>query len=225
MVFQSYSYIFLVTYGRSGSTLLQSLLNSLDGIQIRGENYSAPYHLGQAIQMVNETKARSRQRLVQNPDEPWYGAGQVRPLMFRNALLEAFVTHVLRPDEGVKQLGFKEIRHMPTVMNRVQFTNYMDFLLDNFPDAKIVFNTRNSDSVAKSGWFAKLDPQTTKDQIRECDDRFACYNASSDRTILMHYDDYVADHSLIKQLFAFVGHDYDAEMVDAIFAKPLEHKP
>lgn len=223
MNYKDYSYLFIVTYGRSGSTLMQSLLNSLDGVQIRGENYNALFHLHQTIRTVNKTKRLSRNRRISNPDEPWYGAGDLQPLLYRNTLLNAFVSHVLRPDDGKTVLGFKEIRHAPTSMTNFQFTTYMDFLLESFPDAKIVFNTRNVEDVAKSGWFARQDPKKTKAKIRACDDRFARYDASSDRTILMHYDDYVADHSKIAELFAFLGYDYDAAAVASIFSKPLEH--
>ncbi len=38
-------YLFIVTYGRSGSTLLQGILNSIPGYLIRGENRAALFHL------------------------------------------------------------------------------------------------------------------------------------------------------------------------------------
>ena len=38
-------YIFIVTYGRSGSTLLQGILNSIPGYLVRGENRQALRHL------------------------------------------------------------------------------------------------------------------------------------------------------------------------------------
>ncbi|MFA3920787.1 sulfotransferase [Ruegeria hyattellae] len=223
MNYKDYSYLFIVTYGRSGSTLMQSLLNSLDSVQIRGENYNALFHLHQTIRDVSKTKKLSRKRRISNPDEPWYGAGALQPLLYRNTLLNAFVSHVLRPEEGKTVLGFKEIRHSPKIMTDFQFTAYMDFLLETFPGAKIVFNTRNAEDVAKSGWFAQQDPEKTTATIRACDARFARYDASSDQTILMHYDDYVTDRSKIAELFAFLGYDYDAEVVAAIFSKPLEH--
>ncbi len=223
MAFKEYEYIFVVTYGRSGSTLLQSLLNSLDGTLIRGENYNALFHLYQAFQTINETKILGRKRKTQNPDEPWFGAEAMQPFMFRHALLDAFVTHVLRPEDDTKRLGFKEIRYMPNVMGPAQFKAYMDFLLESFPNARIVFNTRNASDVAKSGWFADLNTQMVEERITKCNQRFNDYNTSSDRTILMHYDDYVADHSQIERLFTFVGHDYSSDTVEAIFSKPLNH--
>lgn len=223
MTVKDYSYVFIVTYGRSGSTLLQSLLNSLDGVQIRGENYNALFQLHRAIAAIEKTKNTARHRLVSDPDAPWYGAGELHPAAFRTALVDAFVAHVLRPQDGTRTLGFKEIRHMPNLMAKAQFTAYMDFLLEAFPNSKIVFNTRNAEDVAKSGWFAQLDPVDTKKRIRTCDERFARYNASCDRTIVMHYDDYVADHTRVKELFRFLGHDYDSGRVHAIFSKPLNH--
>lgn len=44
---QPLGYLFVVTYGRSGSTLVQGLLNSIPGYLIRGENRGVLYRLYQ----------------------------------------------------------------------------------------------------------------------------------------------------------------------------------
>lgn len=223
MTFQDYSYIFIVTYGRSGSTLLQSLLNSLDGVQIRGENDNALLHLFRAIESVKRARTFGGDRQRTEPDEPWYGSAEMRPVGFRNTLLNSFVRNVLRPDEGKTVLGFKEIRYSPAVLWEAHFVSYMNFLLTTFPDAKIIFNTRNVEDVARSSWNAEQDPEFVKAQTRACDERFARYDATSERTMLMHYDDYVADRSKIAGMFEFLGHSYDADTVETVFSKPLRH--
>ena len=38
-------YLFVLTYGRSGSTLLQGILNSIPGYLVRGENRQILFHL------------------------------------------------------------------------------------------------------------------------------------------------------------------------------------
>ena len=38
MLIDNKAVVVIITYGRSGSTLLQSLLNSIDGVHISGEN-------------------------------------------------------------------------------------------------------------------------------------------------------------------------------------------
>ncbi len=223
MTFQDYSYIFVITYARSGSTLLQSLLNTLDGVQIRGENNNALFHLYQSFSGIREARKFGLYGRESEPDEPWYGVGDLRPIKYRNALLNAFVNHVLRPMDGKSVLGFKEIRHVQFYMNDEQFSGYMRFLLNTFPNAKIIFNTRNAEDVAKSAWHARTDPSKIKALVANCDERFSSFDAKSKRTILMRYDDYVADHSRIAELFSFLGHPYDAATVEAVFAKPLSH--
>ncbi len=223
MSFRDYNYIFVVTYARSGSTLIQSLLNSLDGVQIRGENNNALFYLYQAFSGVKMTAKLGRWGRESEPDQPWYGAGEMKPIGFQNASLNALVRNVLCPTDGISVLGFKEIRYTPFFMTDKQFKDYMDFLLGAFPGAKIVFNTRKADDVAKSAWLAKEKPGKVKDWVNRCDERFAQCNASSDQTILMHYNDYVVDRSKIAELYTFLGFDFDLDVVNAIFSKPLKH--
>lgn len=223
MTYEDYRYIFIVTYARSGSTLMQSLVNALDGVQIRGENNNALYHLYRAISGIESARKLGHGGRESQPDEPWYGAGELRPVIFRKTLLDSFLKNVLRPDEGMSVLGVKEIRHTPHFMADHHFFEYMDFLLAAFPDARIIFNTRAANNVAKSGWLAKENPEATKTWVMRCDQRFQKYNEQSDQTILMHYDDYVADHSKIAELYDFLGTRFDPERVCAIFDKPLRH--
>jgi hypothetical protein len=48
----SFRLSFVVTYGRSGSTLLQGLLNSIPRYCIRGENYNAMFYMFRAYQQL-----------------------------------------------------------------------------------------------------------------------------------------------------------------------------
>jgi hypothetical protein len=51
-------YVFIVTYGRSGSTLLQGVLNSIPGYLVRGENRQALRHL-RALMQITRTAMSS----------------------------------------------------------------------------------------------------------------------------------------------------------------------
>ena len=51
----NYQHVLIITYGRSGSTLLQGLLNSIDGCIVRGENYDACKGLFRTYQAVSYT--------------------------------------------------------------------------------------------------------------------------------------------------------------------------
>ena len=66
MNFQS---IQIVTFGRTGSTLLMSVLNSIDNTVVRGENFNICYHFFQAYQTLQRVKEKKECETV----DPFYG--------------------------------------------------------------------------------------------------------------------------------------------------------
>ena len=216
-------YVFVVAYARSGSTLLQSLINSCPGVQIRGENYNALYHLYRAIAAVGAARDERGDARTSAPDDPWHGADLIKPRMFEARLLQGFVRRVLAPAPETRVTGFKEIRYNPLFVPDDQFAPYMDFLLTAFPRARIVFNSRRAEDVATSSFVAKQGPARVIDWVGQTDARFASFAAGSDRAILMRYEDYVADHRLIHGMLDFLGLDWTPEAVERVFAKPLTH--
>lgn len=216
-------FVFVVTYARSGSTLLQSLLNACPGVQIRGENNNALFHLFQAVRAVEETRKIGRHPKTEAVDNPWSGACNVRPKLMETALIRTFVRNVLAPDAGVLVTGFKEIRYSRSNIPKPDFAPYMDFLLHRFPKAKIVFNTRQAADVAKSSFLAQQKPEQVFNWVADADHSFATYNAGSDRTTLMRYDDYTKNHALVHQMLDFLELTCPFEIVEQVFAKPLMH--
>ncbi len=69
--------VFVVTYGRSGSTLLTGILNSIPGFLIRGENRDAVHHLFLFHQTLATEKARGPQDKVRQRTHPFFGIGDV----------------------------------------------------------------------------------------------------------------------------------------------------
>ena len=105
-----YRYVFVVSYGRSGSTLLQSAINSTPGTQLRGENCNILYSLYRAVASAELTiLGRARHPEPRRPDHPWFGFNEIVAERFESTLLNAFVRDVLVPDPATKVTGFKEI--------------------------------------------------------------------------------------------------------------------
>lgn len=216
-------FVFVVTYARSGSTLLQSLLNTCPGVQVRGENTNTLFHLFKAVRAVEATRIFGRHPQTKAPDEPWFGSFAVRPKLFETAMITNFVRNVLAPDPGTQVTGFKEIRYNRTYIRKPDFAPYMDFLLTVFPHAKVVFNTRRATDVANSAFLADEKPENVVAWVTDADDNFASYDAGSDRTILMRYEDYTKDHTLVHNMLDFLDLDWNPDMVERVFAKPLTH--
>lgn len=217
-------YVFIVTYGRSGSTLLQNLLNAIDGYCIRGENENILMHLARgwhAVQTSRPMQGMRRAGRPSGPEHPWFGAEAVDPDRLGRSLAALFLREVLRLPPGTRVGGFKEIRFLAYPEF---FAAYLDFLHRFFPGTRIVFNTRDHAAVARSGWWARMDPAAVADRLAQADRLFAAYQAAHpDRCITLHYDDYVRDHSALAPLFAFLGEPFDAARVAKVMARRLDH--
>src|SRR5262245_38886723 len=104
------SYVFVVTYGRFGSTLLTGILNSVPGYLIRGENRDALHHLYLFHRTLAEEKERVGPKLGQQRTHPFYGISDVPLGRSIEAIRQLALDVVLRPKDDTRVVGFKEIR-------------------------------------------------------------------------------------------------------------------
>lgn len=216
--------ILVVTYGRSGSTLLQNLLNALPGHCIRGENGNLLLPLAQAWTRLRNTpnvRRLARNRTRTGPENPWFGAENIDDRRFGRALAQSFVREVLAPPEGTRVTGFKEIRWAES---RTSLPAMLDFARAFLPGVRIVFNTRDHAQVARSGWWAEQDPDTVRARLAAMEAQYHAYMQRHPECCLhVHYDDYVQDHAALAPLFAFLGQPFDPAMVAAVMARRLTH--
>jgi len=209
-------YVFVVTYGRSGSTLLQGILNSAPGVVVRGENGGLLLDLYR----LHTTATGHRERLASSSplprEHPWWGIDGYRDDTayrdFRTLLLET----VLRPGADAEVVGFKEIDWVRADMPG-SLPGVLAFTRAVFPGARFVFNTRDLADVAASKWWAgrpgALEQLTAMEQ--EMADALAPYG---DDVCRVHYDDYVADPAALAGLFAWLGRPFDEAAVRAVMA-------
>jgi hypothetical protein len=218
-IVDKYRYVFIITYGRSGSTLLLGILNSIPGYRVNGENYNTLYRLHQAHAAISEgyrmCVGRPKHKL---PQSPWYGIHRARPEQFRQELVTSFVTHVLRPGPGDRVLGFKEIRY--TKANVPDFPEFLDFLRRSFPDCRIVFNHRKLSAVAKSSWWA-LD-KNAAEKLAAADERMLEVPAD-DRHFHFFYDEIDDSLDHLRALFDFLGEEFDETVTREVLA--TRHSP
>lgn len=154
-------FVFVVTYGRSGSTLIQGLLNALPGTLVRGENGLFVLHSYRAWAAVRDFKQQNdryaaRAKRVGRPaTSAFYGLDDMRLAAFVTSTRQ-LVVHQLygQVDSGkVDVLGFKEVRwHQVAPRETEDFFTFFDKL---FPDARYVLNQRNHAQVATSGFWRR----------------------------------------------------------------------
>jgi hypothetical protein len=206
-------YVFIMTYGRSGSTLLQGVLSSTPGVLIRGENGGAVYELFRFHRKAMRHRDRLRSKRALPRQNAWFGIdGYPEDLALRE-LRALVVDTLLRPEADTRVVGFKEIRWDPE-----DLADYVSFLREVFPGARFVRNTRNLEDVARSKWWARRpDAQATlavlEEKMREVGEALgeACYH--------VNYDDYRGNPEALRGLFDWLGIEFDADRVALVMSQ------
>jgi sulfotransferase family protein len=207
-------YLFILSYGRSGSTLLQGILNSIPGYLIRGENREALYHLYEFHRACAREAARLRRRHDGRPvpvTDAFYGMDGFSEQQSLAAIRELFTRTVLRPDRSTRTTGFKEIRWY-----RDDLPDFITFVGQVFPGARFVINTRDHEQVLRSRWWANLPRDGRLERMED-----AILKVADDlgpRAYRVHYDDYVDDPSRLSGLFAWLGESFDEGAVRRVMA-------
>jgi hypothetical protein len=220
-----------VTYGRSGSTLLQGILNAMDGCLVRGENHNACYGLFRTYQSLLKTLKQARQADgARQPTSPWFGASEVDEQRFledaRQLLLNQLVP---RADaDRYRCVGFKEIRYLPPDLSEfatAELHEYLDFLVRLLPDSALVFLTRAHDQVAESAWWMAKDAEAVKANLTAFERALSQYGAGREDVFALSYEDMTGRTPRLRALFEFMGAPFDAGTVERVLATPHSYAP
>ncbi len=204
-------YVFILTYGRSGSTLLMGLLNSIPGYLLRGENQDALQHLYRFHRTMTELSARWPKARTRQRTHPFFGAGDFPVTKSLTRTRQLVLDTVLRPRPETRVTGFKEIR-----WHAADVPEYVAWLRQVFPGARFVVNTRAHDEVLRSGWWAD-DPERAE-RLSAIETRLLRVAASlgDEVAFRVHYNDYVANPANLASLFEFLGEPFDETAVRAV---------
>lgn len=218
-----FRHILLVTYGRSGSTLLQGVLNTIDGVVLRGENGNIFFNFFKTYRKI--VKLKRRRPRADQPYMPWYGIG----MFDEEALLEKFreAARVIlladRADEAARlTYGFKEIRYNET---GDRLDAYLNFLARLFPGTAFVFNTRDLEDVCASGWWKEQDKAEVVAELQALEQRFQSFAAGRDDCHFIRYEDVVENGAALAGLFEFLGAPHDPAVVDRVLQTAHSYEP
>lgn len=212
--------VFVVTYGRSGSTLLQSLLQNIPDAHFSGENFAVLERLFRAAHRAQRTR-ETWGRKDHPANHPWYGASRIDPVRFEKRLVDVFVEEIIQPPVNARWIGFKEIRY-PELGDALP--EYLDFVRRTFPNAHFVFNSRAAKKVAKSKWWANKPEAEVTELVESMDARFAAYaKAHPDHAKHVFYEDTVADPGSLAPVFDMLGETLDLDLARATLSVRLNH--
>ena len=204
------SYVFVMTYGRSGSTLLMGLLNTIPGYLIRGENDDALRFLHDFHRTCVERSAYWPVERVRRKTDAFYGIGDFPPALSLADIRRLAVDTLLRPKPDTRVTGFKEIRWW----RHDDLDAYVAWLREVFPGARFLVNTRDHADVLKSKWWAKGGDHSA--HLADIERRLLeTAGRLGDAAYHVHFDEYVADPAVLAPMFAWLGEEYDEAEVRA----------
>ncbi|MER6977268.1 sulfotransferase [Streptomyces carpinensis] len=205
-------YLFVLTYGRSGSTLLQNLLNSIPGVLVRGENHGVLYELYRFHSKVLHHRDRLARPLPLPPFHPWWGIDGYPEEEALAGMRRLVLDTLIRPRPDSRIVGFKEI-----TWPEEDLAEYVAFLRRLFPGARFVFNTRNLADVARSKWWATM--PDAAERLARIEQRMTEVVAGlGDAAVRVHYDDYCADPDALRPMHCWLGGEFDPERVRTVMA-------
>jgi hypothetical protein len=152
-------FVFVVAYGRSGSTLVQGLLNALPRVLVRGENNFYILPIYQSMVLARRFRRRYHGPGSNDATSAFYGVNGVRPADFAVFTRDLVVRQLLDRTKGsqLDVIGFKEVRwHHIGADEEADFFDFMDVA---FPGVQYVLNERDRDAVAGSGFWKRSEPE------------------------------------------------------------------
>ena len=146
--------ILICATGRSGSTTLQRILNTIPNSNFCGENFGALNSLLEfykklkyaAINNVpGKFKPTNYETLIKNKIKPaWYNSYNF-DVTVQN--IKTLITNLFKNSEDTTVWGFKEIRYDNGKIHLIKEFKEL------FPQTKVIIQLRDMKSQMKSGWF------------------------------------------------------------------------
>jgi len=203
--------VYVVTYGRSGSTLLTGYLTHLPGFDIKGENYLFPLPLAESERRLTDA-AKLRYSGRERSSSPWYGSHMFNLPQWRRDIRRAGLNQLYPMQAIPKTIGFKEIRWWYR-LDADGYDQQLQWLTSIRKPGAIVFLTRDLDKTMAGAWWAKQSDEE-RASSRAGLERFEGYvrayaAAHADHSIHLTYEQFCAGSDEAKRLCAFLGVRFD----------------
>ncbi len=210
-----FSHLFVVSFGRSGSTLLQGVLNSFPRTLIRGENNNFLYGLFQTWKSLGDPRFR---KLTGNVRHPWHGYGYFSRRQFEDDIRHILNRNLLGTESEAHYdcLGFKEIRYLD-MEDRAAF---LDFLLRVFPNAGVILHHRDPADASDSHWWGKVEKATVVASMQSFIEFTFDFAESHRANVLITSFENITNEKRtdIKRICKFCNVPYNAAVIDKVLS-------
>ena len=226
----------VVTYSRSGSTLLMGILNSIPGVLVRGENNLLALDFYRTYRRILDARAMPTNAQAFSPTHAWFCIHDIDldeylagcSHIIRNALVPAERREQVSCSERREQVscserreqvscyGFKEIRY-PYVND---LEGFLVFLGSVMPRLGFVFNFRDHESVMRSGHMVHAERERSIEMMARLESVARTYvERNPDHAFLVRYEQVISGTPILRELFDFLGAHYDDNEVSSVLGR------
>ena len=216
--------VLICATGRSGSTTMQRIVNTIPNSNICGENFGALNSLMEFYRRIKNSTinnipghyhpASYESIISQNIKPSWYNSYNYQQMI---NLIKMTIINMFKNKEETNLWGFKEIRYDSGNIN------YIKDFKELFPQTKVIIQIReNIEAQSKSGWFKKdknaitILNKTSKELIDFAfKNKEWCYLTSFERMF---------DKNNLRNMFVFIecGEKYNKKEIDEILQNNLK---
>ena len=217
--------VLLCCVGRSGSTSLQRIINTIPNSNICGENYAAVLDLLRFYKNIKRTtfdqvvggkNPVSYDKLIENGVKPaWYNSYKHEEIVEK---IKQMITCMFKNKEGTTLWGFKEIRYSDGNIDLIEEFKEL------FPQTKVIVLIReNITQQAKSAWF-KDNPNSVRIIRKNSNELIRFYKKHKDYVFFLTFEKmFIKKH--IWALFKFIQciEHFDDTKIEEVLKNKIEN--
>lgn len=211
-------HVFIVTYGRTGSTVLMNVLNAIEGVVIVGENRNHIYDLWRVFTGLHDWQELGAN---ETPTHPFFGSKAVPFQARRDAILTLIERYFDSwPRAASTDIrGFKEVRYVLP-----DFQEYMDFLDQTFGNALFICLTRAAEQCVGSGFYKNFYEADVLAVLAKANQDFCELAERKPASVFdIDYSDLFLGSTRLDGLFERLGRRPDAESLAQRLGEPTSY--
>lgn len=219
-------FILICATGRSGSTTLQRIINTIEDSNISGEKWGAIENLLECYKNIKKTNHNTPKyepkttkfiecdELEKKKIKPaWYNSYNYEKV--KSNIKNTIISILHNNEQNLPRvLGYKEIRWYKKM-------HLVDEFVELFPNTKIICHIDdNLDRQSKSSWFT-TDPNA-KNFLEEFNQEIINYSVKSKSNCYLSYMKNLFDIEKVREMFEFLGEKFDEKKYDYIIKNNLK---
>jgi hypothetical protein len=213
--------ILICATGRSGSTTLQRIINTIPNSNICGENYGAINSLLEFYYRLKFTTSHYvpgnrnpytyEEVIAKNLKPCWYNSYQPETMI---KMIKTTITAMFKNMGTTNVWGFKEIRY------DIGEISYINEFKELFPQTKVIIHVRKNIQKQSQSGFMKKDPESFQKLFKANNKFHEFYQKHRDFCYFMTFEE-MFDLNKIKEMFCFL--DCEKDFSEEKIKQVLDH--